>query len=188
MSSKIILCGKMSIKKKLEKVSYNKDWEPSCLTQRIEAGPAAPVRGPVTGTAKTSKVGLSYHRRLDLESGFSRLPGHPEGPESCQPGARRPSRRSSPRFPSLLLQCRQCRTLTVTECVHVFITVCFVLCVCIMTVCVYVCVLLLQDLLQSCARVYVCVFVFIFVHVPPRPPQFAVERPSTKLKGRQCKA
>ena len=38
MSSKIILCGKMSIKKKLEKVSYNKDWEPSCLTQRIEAG------------------------------------------------------------------------------------------------------------------------------------------------------
>ena len=28
----------------------------------------------------------------------------------CQQYARRPSRRSSPRFPSLLLQCRQCRT------------------------------------------------------------------------------
>jgi hypothetical protein len=34
-----------------------------------------------------------------------------KAPESCQPGARRSSRRSSPpKFPSLLLQCRLCRS------------------------------------------------------------------------------
>ena len=33
-----------------------------------------------------------------------------KAPRRCQPGARRSCRRSSPRFPSLLLQCRQCRT------------------------------------------------------------------------------
>jgi hypothetical protein len=58
----------------------------------------------------TNRMLLVFRVLWTLESGVSRLRGHPEGPESCQPGARRPSQRSSPKFPLLFLQCRQCRT------------------------------------------------------------------------------
>ena len=58
----------------------------------------------VTVARRSSRAwGLGGHGLWTLESGVSRLRGHPKGAERCQPGARRSSWRSSPKFPSLLV-------------------------------------------------------------------------------------
>jgi len=47
---------------------------------------------------------------LTLESGISRLRGHPEGPEAHTSGCATLESEVMVEVPSLLLQCRQCRT------------------------------------------------------------------------------
>ncbi len=82
----------------------------SSLTVRISHAWSLLMRLPPAGAEGTKTLhhpplkSLVSLGLLDFGEGVSRLCGHPEARESCQPDTRRSSRRSSQRSPSLLLQ------------------------------------------------------------------------------------